>query len=1085
MHFAAMLMLAAGCAFGQDTMVLSSGSALPGNTVSLNLSLSVVSGSAPASLEWTFSYSAGDFTAVSVVPGPVAVAAGKSVSCSGSPGSYRCLLFGINSTALSDGIVATATFTVSPTTTSTSSTIQVINSSGAMLSGIPVSITAIGGLVMINPLYAVTGLICSPATVTTPGSATCTVTVSAPAPTAGLAVNTGIVSTASVTIPSSVTIAAGSAAGEFTVTAAAVNTGTGAVVSAGLTGSPADFSLTLAPSPNNSLAADWKLGEPSGAISFADASENGNTGSCSSACPTLGVAGKVGTAASFNGSQIIVPDSPSLRLNQFTIALWVFPTQEKNDYQTLVAKEDSSAANRNYALYIVPNSLHVRYAVWAGDCATKLAANSNGQMVLNTWNYIVFTYDGVTEELYLNGVLDNATAAPAATLCQAAVPVKIGMETSAFLPFSGSLDDVRIYSQPLTAAQVSSLYYPLAADWKLDEPSGAASFADASGNSNSGSCTSACPTLGVAGNVGTAASFNGSQIIVPDSPSLRLNQFTIALWVFPTQEKSDYQTLVAKEDSTAANRKYAMYIVPNSLQLRYAVWAGDCATKLAANSTGQMVLNAWNYVVFTYDGATEKLYLNGALDSTIAGSLRGLCQAAVPVKIGMESSAFLPFSGSLDDIQIYSQALTAARVVSLYNPPVADWKLGEHSGAISFADASENGNTGSCGSACPALGVAGNVGTAASFNGSSQIIVPDSPSLRLNQFTIALWVFPTQEKSDYQTLVAKEDSSAANRNYALYIVPNSLHVRYAVWAGDCATKLAASSTGQMVLNTWNYIVFTYDGVTEEFYLNGVLDSANAAPAATLCQAAVPVKIGMETSAFLPFSGSLDDIQIYSQALTEAQVATLYNPMAAEWRLGEPSGAASFADASGNGNSGSCGSACPTLGVAGKVGTAASFNGSQIIVPDSPSLRLNQFTIALWVFPTQEKSDYQTLVAKEDSSAANRNYALYIVPNSLRVRYAVWAGDCATKLAANSNGQMVLNTWNYIVFTYDGVTEEFYLNGVLDSANAAPAATLCQAAVPVKIGMETSAFLPFSGTLDDVRIYSQALTESEVAALFGL
>ena len=142
------------------------------------------------------------------------------------------------------------------------------------------------------------------------------------------------------------------------------------------------------------------------------------------------------------------------------------------------------------------------------------------------------------------------------------------------------------------------------------------------------------------------------------------------------------------------------------------------------------------------------------------------------------------------------------------------------------------------------------------------------------------------------------------------------------------------------------------------------------------------------------------VQIYSQALTAAQVASSYYPLAADWKLDEPSGATSFADASGNGNSGSCGSACPTLGAAGKVGTAASFNGSsQMIVPDSPSLRLNQFTIALWVFPTQVKSDYQLLVAKEDSSGANRNYGLYIVPNSLQVRYAVWAGDCATKLAA--------------------------------------------------------------------------------------
>ena len=652
-------------------MILSSGSAASGTTVSLDLTLSVAPGSAPASVEWTYSYSAGDFTGVSVAAGPAALAAGKSVSCNGTPGSYRCLLFGINSTALRNGVVATATFTVSPTTPSTSSTVQVINSGGAMGSGIPVAITATSGLVLINPVYAATGLVCSPATVTTPGSATCTVTVSAPAPTGGLTVNTGIASTASVAIPSSVVIAAGSAAGEFAASILAVNASTTAVVSASLNGTR-NFTLTLLPNPSSFLAADWKLSEPSGATAFADASGNGNSGACGSACPTLGAAGKVGTAASFNGtsSQIIVPDSPSLRLNQFTVALWVFPTQQKSDYQLLVAKEDSSAANRNYGLYIVPNSLRVRYSVWAGDCATKLAANSSGQMALNAWNYIVFTYDGATAALYLNGVLDSATPALAGTLCQAAVPVKIGMETSVFLPFSGSLDDIQIYAQAWTAAQVAGLYNPRAADWKLDEPSGATAFADASGNGNSGACGSACPTLGAAGKVGTAASFNDtSQIVVPDSPSLRLNQFTIALWVFPTQEKSDYQLLVAKEDSSAANRNYGLYIVPNSLRVRYSVWAGDCTTKLAANSSSQMALNAWNYVVFTYDGATAELYLNGVLDSVSPISLGTLCQAAVPVKIGRETSVFLPFSGTLDDIQIYSKALTTAEAEMLFFGP--------------------------------------------------------------------------------------------------------------------------------------------------------------------------------------------------------------------------------------------------------------------------------------------------------------------------------------------------------------------------------------------------------------------------------
>ena len=174
-----------------------------------------------------------------------------------------------------------------------------------------------------------------------------------------------------------------------------------------------------------------------------------------------------------------------------------------------------------------------------------------------------------------------------------------------------------------------------------------------------------------------------------------------------------------------------------------------------------------------------------------------------------------------------------------------------------------------------------------------------------------------------------------------------------------------------------------------------------------------------------------------------------------------------------------------MGVAGKVGTAASFNGNQILIPDSSSLRLNQFTVALWVFPTQVKSNYQPLVVKEDSAGNNRNYGVFLAPNTLEVRYAVWASDCATKFAANSVGQLTLGVWNHIAFTYDGNTEKLYLNGVLDSSNAAPTSSLCQAAVPVKLGMETSAFLPFSGILDEVHIYSNALGAAAVGGLYNV
>src|SRR5262245_37261379 len=62
---------------------LSSGSGLPGSTVSLNLLLTnTTTGGQPASLQFTLLYDSTDVITVNARVGAVATAAGKSVSCS-------------------------------------------------------------------------------------------------------------------------------------------------------------------------------------------------------------------------------------------------------------------------------------------------------------------------------------------------------------------------------------------------------------------------------------------------------------------------------------------------------------------------------------------------------------------------------------------------------------------------------------------------------------------------------------------------------------------------------------------------------------------------------------------------------------------------------------------------------------------------------------------------------------------------------------------------------------------------------------------------------------------------------------------
>lgn len=245
---AAFLLLGSIGAFGQVTLSLSSASAVVGGSGSVDLSMSAAA-SQPAGLEWTYSYSTADFSSVSVVAGPAAAAAGKSLSCAGGAGLYTCLLAGLNSTAMAGGVIATATFTVSPSTVSTSSVIQLTNGIGVSASDDPLAVTATGGQVSISQPYTLTSLACTPATVITPGSAACTAGISAAAPAGGLTITTGLAAGSSLTIPSSVAVAAGSAAAGFTVNATSVSANATAVLVTTLNGTSQSFTLTLEPPP--------------------------------------------------------------------------------------------------------------------------------------------------------------------------------------------------------------------------------------------------------------------------------------------------------------------------------------------------------------------------------------------------------------------------------------------------------------------------------------------------------------------------------------------------------------------------------------------------------------------------------------------------------------------------------------------------------------------------------------------------------------------------------------------------------------------------------------------------------------------
>ena len=186
------------------------------------------------------------------------------------------------------------------------------------------------------------------------------------------------------------------------------------------------------------------------------------------------------------------------------------------------------------------------------------------------------------------------------------------------------------------------------------------------------------------------------------------------------------------------------------------------------------------------------------------------------------------------------------------------------------------------------------------------------------------------------------------------------------------------------------------------------------------------------------------------------------------------------DRSGNGNNGTIANA---TWVAGKYGSALKFNGSNslVTVANSASLNLTAgMTLEAWVDPTTLTSpdaNWAAIIAKEHLNSANDvSYALYGVQGtSAPPGGNVLVGGATYQTTGGS--ALSLNTWVFLCTTYDGTTLKTYVNGVL-VASQTVGGSIFTTGDPLTIGGDWSNEM-FNGIIDNVRIYNQALSQSQL------
>jgi len=219
-----------------------------------------------------------------------------------------------------------------------------------------------------------------------------------------------------------------------------------------------------------------------------------------------------------------------------------------------------------------------------------------------------------------------------------------------------------------------SIYHGLGADaigvWNFDENQGDTAL-DSSGNRNNGvisgaSYTEETPHKAVGSGKGKyALNFDGvdDYVSVPNSASLSpANAVTAEAWIKRNASGGE-RHILGKGSNGATGYHFAM--VGTTLVSIIGPQGLGAATPISDTSK-------WYHIAVTWDGTTEKIYVDGVLDGSVAVSSIGTYTQNLTIGRGSVAPVF--FNGIIDQVRIYNRALTSFEIQRHYAEGAA--KLG-------------------------------------------------------------------------------------------------------------------------------------------------------------------------------------------------------------------------------------------------------------------------------------------------------------------------------------------------------------------------------------------------------------------------
>lgn len=505
----------------------------------------------------------------------------------------------------------------------------------------------------------------------------------------------------------------------------------------------------------------------------------------------------------------------------------------------------------------------------------------------------------------------------------------------------------------------------------------------------------------------------------------------------------------------------------------------------------------WHHVAVSFGNQTLAIYVDGVLDVSYSVPNETVnLNPTAEVWAGMRSDMLndRQFTGYMDDIQIYGGTLAANQASALASAgsnPVAcaanesslqAYFLLDDCNTTVLDNAADLATDGTLVNDAEIL--AGFNNQAAWFDGVNDYAQLGDTGWDLganDAFTYSFWVYPERTTGTREALITRNEGSLSS-----LIALSSLDVE--VYLGGLSNGGWYRFDSALAHNAWNHVGVTYENGTLRGFVNGQLSNEWTGLSGSINFSSTGQHyIGARTDGSKAFMGGIDEVRFFNEALSPETIGTEFTRISSSpvncsdvligaWLFNDCNSTTAF-DSLGIHDGTIMGATRGT----GYSSYGMSFDGvnDYVNLGNASTFELtDEFTLAMWVNTTQQ-DNYAVLMTKNKLGSS---FSYQVMLHNGQPTISLGGLSSAGPFSAATN--VATGTWTHLAWRLEDGTLTTFVNGNPVATHSGLTGTLnTNAGSNLWLGWRNDkSTRQYQGDMDEVKIFSNALTSTNIAAL---